>query len=153
MNEAVRLADELFDVMLDTDPVNATLLGIPGRDHLLHDLGEEAQEAAAARLRGIAARARGLDRLAMSPEDRRTIAVVVHQADAELNRIRSRAAEFTVTDLFIAPAAELLVMVPMAALPDAERAEAYLDRRRRSPPTWRRRPSGTARASRRDGCR
>ncbi|MBB5803846.1 uncharacterized protein (DUF885 family) [Saccharothrix ecbatanensis] len=128
MDDAARLADELFDVMLDTDPVNATLLGIPGRDHLLNDLSEEAQEATAARLQDIAARAHSLDRQTMSAEDRRTIAVVVHQTDAELNRIRSRAAEFTVTDLFIAPAAELLVMVPMAALPDAERAEAYLDR-------------------------
>jgi uncharacterized protein (DUF885 family) len=128
MTAAVRLADELFDVMLDTDPVNATLLGIPGRDHLLNDLSEDAQEATATRLQGIAARAGELDRRTMSAEDRRTIAVVVHQTDAELNRIRSRAAEFTVTDLFIAPAAELLVMVPMAALPDAERAEAYLDR-------------------------
>jgi uncharacterized protein (DUF885 family) len=128
MTAAVRLADELFDVLLDTDPVNATLLGIPGRDHLLNDLSEEAQEATATRLQDIAARAGELDQRAMSAEDRRTIAVVVHQTDAELNRIRSRAVEFTVTDLFIAPAAELLVMAPMAALPDAERAEAYLDR-------------------------
>ncbi|MEO6086812.1 MAG: DUF885 domain-containing protein [Umezawaea sp.] len=128
MTEAVRLADELFGLVLDIDPINATLLGIPGRDHLLNDLTEDAQETARAHLVDIARRAGGLDPVAMSPEDRRTVAVVAHQAAAEADRLRARLVEFTVTDLFVAPAAELLTMVPMVSLPDRARAQAYLDR-------------------------
>jgi uncharacterized protein (DUF885 family) len=66
-------------------------------------------------------------------KDAVTLAVVAQQGRSAADRIDSRMAEYTITDLFIAPAAGLLTLLPMTALPNAERAADYLTRLRGLP--------------------
>ena len=54
--------------------------------------------------------------------------MIRHEAAGALAGLDARAVEYTVTDLFFAPAAELLAMLPMVKLPDAGRAAAYESR-------------------------
>jgi uncharacterized protein (DUF885 family) len=69
----------------------------------------------------------------MDDEDAVTLAVVAQQARALADRIDAHLTEYTITDIFVAPAAGLLTLLPMLPLPDAARAGSYLDRLRAVP--------------------
>ncbi|MFB9928259.1 DUF885 domain-containing protein [Amycolatopsis halotolerans] len=124
------IADELFELLADADPINATLLGLPGRDHLLADIGEAAQLALRDQLTALLTRvdALGGETQSGAGQDALTAAVVRHEAEAAIGRVDARLVEYTITDLFFAPAAELLAMLPMAGLDTPERARAYAAR-------------------------
>jgi len=122
------LADEQLDVLCRADPVEATLFGIPGYDHLLPELSEDGEAALRDRASDIAARAAAVDPSTLDDEDAVTRAVVEQQALARIDHIDSRLAEFTITGLFISPAAQLLSILPLAVLPDVDRARAYVER-------------------------
>jgi uncharacterized protein (DUF885 family) len=119
------LADELLDALMDADPLGASLIGLPGYDDRLSDPSEEAEQALRAKVADIAARA------ADSAEV--TGQVVAQQARAAIDRIDSRMIEYTISDFFVGPASALLTLLPMIALPDAERAKSYLTRLRAVP--------------------
>ena len=129
-DSATGVADDLFEVLADADPINATLLGLPGRDHLLADLSETGQQDLRARLATLLDRAGALgdSSAGLSEQDGLTLAVVRHEAEAAIGRIDARLVEHTITDLFFAPAAELLAMLPMVRPTTPEQAAAYLDR-------------------------
>lgn len=122
------LADEQLDLLCKADPLEATLFGVPGYDHLLADLSEEADAALRARTVDLAARAAALDPSTMDSEDTVTRAVVEQQAQARIDMIDARLCEYTITGLFISPAAQLLSMLPNFVFPDTDRAQAYLER-------------------------
>jgi uncharacterized protein (DUF885 family) len=128
MDTATKLADELLDAMLESSPLSATLLGIPGYDDRLADHSEGAERASLAKVTGIAERARALRPGALERTDRVTRAVVVQQAEAAVDQLATRSVEYTVTDTFVAPAAELLSLLPMVPVAGDERAAAYLTR-------------------------
>jgi uncharacterized protein (DUF885 family) len=128
MATVVKLADELLDVGLDASPVGATLLGFRDRDERLPDYTTAGEEALKARVRDIAARAGALDPGELSATDRVTRAVLLQQIAATEDRLATRQIEYTVTDLFVAPAAELLFMLPMVGLTAPAQADAYLVR-------------------------
>jgi uncharacterized protein (DUF885 family) len=132
MSDAVtsvrELADELFAVVCDQDPMVPTVLGLDGDHDTLADLSEAAEQAFRVRFADIATRAEAIDADDLTAEDRITRAVVIQQAHSMIDNLDSGLTEYTITDLFIAPASTLLVLLPMTALPTAELAEAYLRR-------------------------
>ncbi|HWC83704.1 MAG TPA: DUF885 domain-containing protein [Pseudonocardiaceae bacterium] len=122
------LADELVDVVLKQEPLYATLLGVDGAHDRLADLSAEAEQVYRVRYTDIVARAEAIDPAALPVADRVTRSVVIQQAQAKIAQLDTKLVEFTITDFFVAPAPTLLTVLPMIALPDAERAQAYLSR-------------------------
>lgn len=122
------LADEQLDIICHADPLEATLFGLPGFDHLLADLSEEAEAAVRDQESGIVAKAAAIDPSTLDKEDAVTRSVIEQQAQARIDLIDSRWLEFSVTGLFVSPAAGLLSLMPMIAFPDADRARAYVER-------------------------
>ncbi|WP_091449725.1 DUF885 domain-containing protein [Actinokineospora iranica] len=125
------LADELLAAQLAAEPLGATLLGVPGYDDKLADPSESAEQALRAHALDIAERAEAS--VGAHDHDPVTAKVVAQQARAMIDRIDARMIEYTVTDIFVGPAASLLTFLPMVALPDVERAQSYLSRLRAVP--------------------
>ncbi|MBS2962400.1 DUF885 domain-containing protein [Actinocrinis puniceicyclus] len=128
MTTAVRLADDLFALLSEEDPLNASQLGVAGHDDRLRDLSPEAESSLRDRAAAIAGRAEQLEGAALSVEDRLTTAVVRHEAAALLARIGCHGVEYTITDMFFAPAAELLTFLPTASVSDSDKKRDYLAR-------------------------
>jgi uncharacterized protein (DUF885 family) len=134
LNIVHALADEVLQLQSQFDPLNATMLGIPGYDDRLADPSDAAERQQRDRAGGILARARRLEAMITHPEDRVTVAVIAQQAEALVDKIDSRMVESSVTDNnYVGPAARLLSLMPVVALPDRERVEAYLNRLRAVP--------------------
>jgi uncharacterized protein (DUF885 family) len=132
-SRADALADELARLGFEYEPIGASLYGIPGYDDRIGDPSAAAEQAFRAKLLDIAARADEVAKSETDPADAVTLAVVAQQARSSVDRIDSHMAEYTITDLFVSPAAGLLTMLPMTALPTAERARDYLTRLRGLP--------------------
>jgi uncharacterized protein (DUF885 family) len=132
-NAARALADELLDAQFAAEPIGATILGIAGFDDRLPDPSEEADHAVRAQVEDIARRAADLDPSTLDADDAVTRAVVEQQARSRITQIDARTVEYAITGLFISPAAQLLSMLPMVVLSDADRAQAYLTRLRAIP--------------------
>jgi uncharacterized protein (DUF885 family) len=132
-NPVHQLADELLGLSLESDPVMGTILGIPGHDDTLSDRSEDAQQAIRAAALDIAARADAVDPAGLSAEDAVTRAAVAHHARQMVTEVDVRMVEYTISDLFIGPAAELLSILPMIVLNDAAEAGSYLNRLRAVP--------------------
>ncbi|MFB9908661.1 DUF885 domain-containing protein [Allokutzneria oryzae] len=128
MSAVAQLADELFEVMCDHNPVFATVTGLRERDHLLGGHTDEVRERFAARYTDIAARARALPADELGAEDAVTRAVIVQSAESALDQIDVRTDDFTVTDDFVAPYADLLNTLPMVVCQTPEQTRAYLAR-------------------------
>lgn len=128
MSAVPALADELLDIILDRAPTMASLLGIPGRDDRIADLSEAADQAFTGRLTGVLDRARELDPAGLTPTDRITRTVVVHEAQTLLTEIRSRSVEYTVSDQICATAPSLLSELTMLPITSVEQAETYRTR-------------------------
>jgi uncharacterized protein (DUF885 family) len=122
------LADEQLDIICHADPLEATMFGLPGFDHLLDDLSEAGQATLRDRQAGIVAKAAAIDSSTLDNEDAVTRSVIEQQARARIDQIDSRWLEFNITGLFVSPASGLLSMLPMIAFPDADRARAYVER-------------------------
>jgi uncharacterized protein (DUF885 family) len=135
MATAVGLADELLDTLFDAYPLWASMLGFRDRDDRLTDYSEAGEAAMQARLAEIAARAEALDPAASDLEDRLTLAVVGQQAEEVIDRLASRAVEYTVAGSVAAPAVELLSMLAMVGIAEQAQADGYLARLDRVPET------------------
>jgi uncharacterized protein (DUF885 family) len=122
------LADELLDVIFDDDPIADTLVGDRTRDHLLADRSRAAESAFAQRYADLARRAADLDVGAAPSVDQVTRDVVRSFAAASHDRKETGVLDVTVTDLFVAPPAELLSLMPFVSLTTPEQADAYLTR-------------------------
>jgi hypothetical protein len=106
------LADEVLAAQASFEPLNATMLGIPGYDHGLADVSAEAHD----RLRQRAVRLAGRADVLMTSaqgEDAITAAVAAQQARALVYLIDARTIEFSVTDYnYVGPAAMVLSRMP-----------------------------------------
>ncbi len=98
------LSDEMFQAMMDWNPMFATLVGVPGWDDRLDDLSADGHRAMRSRLAGI------LDRVDGSGEDPIAQDVIRHQAQAIITQIDARLVEHTVATSMTAPVANLLAM-------------------------------------------
>ncbi len=96
------LSDETFQAMMDYSPTFATMVGVPGWDDRLDDLGVDGHAALRARLADI------VSRVDTSDEDPVTRAVIRHQAESIITRIDARLVEHTVAASLSAPVAGLL---------------------------------------------
>jgi uncharacterized protein (DUF885 family) len=113
------LADRLLDLLAEEDPLEASLVGVPGHDHELRDLG--ADDSFRERAVDIAAHAELL-------EPGVTRSVVIQQAAAVVDRLNARLVEHTLADFLSAPAIRLTTYLPRLA-PTSDEAElAYLQR-------------------------
>jgi uncharacterized protein (DUF885 family) len=132
-NPVHQLADELLELSFKADPVMGTILGVPGYDDTLGDRSEEAQQAVRTAALDIAGRADALDVSGLSADDAVTRAAVAHHARQMVTEIDVRLVEYTITDLFVGPAAELLSSLPMIVLNESAEATSYVNRLRAVP--------------------
>ncbi|OXM68824.1 DUF885 domain-containing protein [Amycolatopsis vastitatis] len=128
MTAVTELADEFVEALFDADPLTPALLGLRPAEPGLPDLSAEAEQAFRARLAAFLERARALETGGLSAEDRVTRDVLITSAEARIAAIDSRMVEFTVTNLFVAPAASLLSALPMTTVTAGAAAEAQLGR-------------------------
>jgi uncharacterized protein (DUF885 family) len=119
---ARELADELLTLVLDADPVMATLLGIPGWDARLPDPSVEAGRLLRARADDIARRADTAD------DDPVTRAVVAQQAWGLVYRLDANLVEHTHAEGLNAPVIVLLGALPLIRPGDDQARQAYLTR-------------------------
>jgi uncharacterized protein (DUF885 family) len=117
------LADDMVELVLDADPLFATLMGVPGRDDRLRDVSEAGEAAMRARAVEIGDRARA----AADPDDL-TLAVVRHQADGLVDRIDAKLVEHTYSESFLAPVTGLLGTLPLVRPPAGKPQRDYLAR-------------------------
>ncbi|MFJ6674372.1 DUF885 domain-containing protein [Actinosynnema sp. NPDC091369] len=122
MTTARELADEMLTLVLDADPVTATLLGIPGWDNRLPDPSAEGERVLRSRAEDIARRARGGD------DDPVTRAVVAQQAWGLVHRLDAHLVEHTHAEGLTAPLAVLLAALPLVRPSGDEARKAYLTR-------------------------
>jgi uncharacterized protein (DUF885 family) len=76
MTEIFDLADRIVEESADADPIMATYVGVPGRDHLLTDYSVAASDARAVQARGWLAE---LDTLPVTGEPDRVAAAVIRE--------------------------------------------------------------------------
>jgi uncharacterized protein (DUF885 family) len=132
-NPVHQLADELLELTFTADPVMGTILGVPGHDDTLSDRSEQGQQAIRASALDIAARADAVPTDGLTADDAVTRSVVAHHARQMVTEIDTRLVEYTISDLFVGPAAELVSILPMIVLNDAAEAGSYLNRLRAVP--------------------
>ncbi len=130
---ATELADELLDAVNEQDLLVATLCGFRDRDDRLRACTEAGEAAMAARLADIRARARELDPAGLSTGDRLTCAVIHAVGGVVADRLAARSVEYTISPLFVAPAAQLLFGLPMTGTVEPTHADGYLARLRAIP--------------------
>lgn len=128
MADVTRLADELIEVLFDAEPVRPALLGLDATRAGLGDISEADERHTAGRVREILDRARAIDAANLNAQERVTRDVVLHHAQVTVDSAEIASAEFTVTDLFVAPAAQLLYILPMVPVRDETAARTHLDR-------------------------
>ncbi len=127
------LADEQLDLHCTAEPLDATLYGLPGYDDRLPDVSEDGDATIREWASDIAVRAAAMDPSIVDSEDSITRAVVEQQARARIDLIDAKLVEYTITGLFISPAAQLLSTLPNFVFPDADRAAGYVERLRGIP--------------------
>ncbi|MEC3977702.1 DUF885 domain-containing protein [Amycolatopsis sp. H20-H5] len=128
MTEVATLADEFVGYLFEVDPLTPALLGIRPDAEGLGDPSGEAERAHRARLAGFVERALVFEPSGLSPEDRVTRDVLVSTAQSRIDHIDTRFVEFTVSDLFVAPAAAMLTHLPMLPVAAGSQATAHLGR-------------------------
>ncbi|MDV6013454.1 DUF885 domain-containing protein [Haloechinothrix sp. LS1_15] len=133
MTDITRLADELLEIMFDANPIQPALLGLDGTRPGLGDISEEDERRTADRMRDVLDRALSFEDEQLDATDRVTRDVVIHHARTTVDSIEVADAEFTVTDMFVAPASRLLTLLPLLTLGDGDAARTYLDRLARIP--------------------
>jgi uncharacterized protein (DUF885 family) len=132
-NTVPQLADELLQLVFRADPLYASILGVPGHGRELADRSPAAQGELRVRIQDVATRTAAVDPAGLSDDDAVTRAMVLHHAAQMVDEIDARQVEFTISDLFIAPAAELLMTLPMVPLNSDEARDDYLARLREVP--------------------
>jgi uncharacterized protein (DUF885 family) len=115
------IADQLLDLLAGEDPLEASLLGLPGHDHELRDLSEEADASYRERAVAIAAQAELL-------EPSVTRSVVLQQTAAMVDKINARMVEHRVADFLSAPVIRLATYIPRVVPISDESELAYLRR-------------------------
>src|SRR5207249_7429508 len=91
----------------------------------LQDLSEQAEEAYRTTLEEFAGRAAAMT---ATGADRVTLDVLISQASGYLDRLSTRMTEFTISDLFVAPAVGLLTVLPMVGVRGEEQGRTHLTR-------------------------
>ncbi|MFG1921553.1 DUF885 domain-containing protein [Cryptosporangium sp. NPDC048952] len=123
---ASSLADELLELVCQSDPLGASLLGLPGYDDGLSDMTAAAEDRYGALFGDLAERAAALE--VTTETDRQTRDFVAHVARTTHEVADLRTIEWTITDFFVAPAATLIDLLPRVPLVTPEKAAGFLAR-------------------------
>lgn len=126
--EVTALADEALALALSVNPIDATLLGLPGDDTALPDHTAAAAQERQAAMDDLLARAERALELVADGQDRITLEVLRTAIEGARDLAASRSVEFTVTDSFFAPASMLFFSLRMVPIGSPEQAQAYLIR-------------------------
>lgn len=132
-NAVLSLADEMLQLYFKADPLYATIVGVPGYGRELGDRTESGEADLRAKVEDVAARMTAVDPAGLADDDAVTRAAVIHHAGEMIDRIDARQVEHAISDLFVAPAAELIATLPMLALTTPESQDDYLARLRAVP--------------------
>ncbi|WP_041322894.1 DUF885 domain-containing protein [Saccharomonospora viridis] len=122
------LADEFVDLLFEIEPLHPVLLGIDPTRTGLRDVSEAAEREHRAALERVLDRAQAIDPAGLDEQDRVTREVLISQARSQIEQLDTRITEFTISDLFVAPAPSLLTLLPMVSVGTAEQGRAHLDR-------------------------
>ncbi|HWO63095.1 MAG TPA: DUF885 domain-containing protein [Umezawaea sp.] len=111
------LADEMMDLLLDDEPLSATLLGLPGRDHLLRDPAADVE---------LRARAEAVLRRAVGADV--TSAVVANEARSLIEKLDAGLVDLTFANAWHSPASGLLTILPLIRPADVGSGRDYVAR-------------------------
>lgn len=128
-NTVESLADELVKLYFEAYPLYASALGIPGYGRALPDPTPAAEADLRARVQDVAARLAATD----PTDDPVTRSVAIHHAAEMVDLIDAGEVDFTISDMFVAPAADLIMTLPMLPLQTPESQDDYLVRLRAIP--------------------
>jgi uncharacterized protein (DUF885 family) len=123
-----QLADRALDAIMTASPITATTYGIPGYDHLLPEVTEEATARIAVNTRAIAAEVEALDVSQLDAVEATTRLVLIHEMRTAADIADQRTVEFDTAPLFVAPHAMILQALPKNVITGQNRAEDYLER-------------------------
>ncbi|MBE1471562.1 DUF885 domain-containing protein [Kibdelosporangium phytohabitans] len=115
------VADRLLDLIGAEDPLEASLSGIPGHDHELRDLSQEAD----AQLRDRAVRVAAEAELAPAGVTR---SVILQLAASLVDKLNAGLTDHVIANFFTAPAIRLATYIPRV-VPTSEQAERDYVRR------------------------
>lgn len=133
MPTARELADRFQSRWLEVHPLAATSYGIPGYDHLVPDESEAGYRAWDAEVVGWLAEADGVEAGGpMTTDDRVTLGCLREALRQERDMLAASAVDHTVTAMPFADPGSLLAVCARTVLVDAEAAEAYVTRLRRT---------------------
>jgi uncharacterized protein (DUF885 family) len=128
-NTVESLADELVKLYFEAYPLYASALGIPGYGRALPDPTPAAEADLRTRVQDVAARLAATD----PTDDPVTRSVAIHHAAEMVDLIDAGEVDFTISDMFVAPAADLIMTLPMLPLQTPESQDDYLARLRAIP--------------------
>ena len=129
MTDIDKLADEFWAYYLQAEPTHAHLIGHyagAGEFEVATRAGEDEEIAA---LRGFAERAEAIDESGLDDQQRVTRAVLVSDATTRADVLASRLTELGADPIF-GPQVSMPILMGMLALPDAQVAEALVDKLR-----------------------
>jgi len=121
------LADEYWAYYLQTNPTSAHLLGDYGRAGEFEEVTREAEDGEISTLRAFAQRAEGLDETGLDEQQRITRAVVASDATARADIAEARLKELAADPIF-GEQVSMPILMGMLALPDADVADALVDK-------------------------
>lgn len=121
------LADEYWDLEMETNPTSATLLGDHRFDDRIEDHSEEADQAHRDALGGLRARLDGIDAGALGPVERVTARLLGSDLADRIRRIDLRLVELS-SEQMDGPHIGYLISAPQLAAETPEQAEMLLAR-------------------------
>lgn len=122
-----RLGHDFFDLLCASSPLEATELGVSGHDGELPDLSRSAELDVAGRMRDYRDRAAAISPESLSDTDRGSRALLVHSCQSVLNRIETRAVEWSIGAPG-GPVENMFSVLPKVDLTDGQRVADYEQR-------------------------
>ncbi|WP_256839132.1 DUF885 domain-containing protein [Ornithinimicrobium faecis] len=126
--DVTALADEALAQALRLNPIDATLLGLPGYDTDLPDHTAAAAQERQGAMRDLLERTDRAMEQVTDRQERITLEVLRTAIEGAQDLSAARAVEFTITDSFFAPASMLFFSLRMVPIGSPEQAQAYLTR-------------------------
>lgn len=122
------LAQRRLDQILQSDPLEATLIGYRDQDRHLADLSVAAQQAEAAERAALRADLLALDTTGLSEQETVTYDVLLANLDYADDADEADPLAFTVAAFPVSPSSMMLAYLRMVVATDAQQAEDYLAR-------------------------
>ncbi|WP_114907752.1 DUF885 domain-containing protein [Ornithinimicrobium murale] len=122
------LADEGLALALQSNPVDATLLGLPGYDTALPDHTATAEQERLGAMRDLLDRVDGAMEQVTDGQEQITLEVLRTAIAGAVDTVGTHAVEFTITDSFFAPASMLFFSLRMVPIGSPDQAQAFLTR-------------------------